>query len=49
MSTVATHGWRGRSETPPIPAIANVSAANVKGTFVPGDRSNRRLLRGFTV
>ncbi len=36
---------------PAISVIANmivgVSRENVKGAIAPGDRSNRRLLRGF--
>jgi hypothetical protein len=31
----------------PISAIANRSEAKVKGATASGDRSNRRLLRGY--
>ncbi|MGH8517568.1 MAG: hypothetical protein ACREUE_08915 [Panacagrimonas sp.] len=31
-----------------ISAIANRSEAKVKGATVPGDRSNRRPLRGYS-
>ncbi len=31
----------------PISAIANRSEAKVKGATAPGDRSNRRMLRGY--
>lgn len=36
------------STKPPVPAIANLREAQVKAAKAAGDRSNSRVLRGFT-